>query len=153
MTNNATTWTAASIAAHRATGDALVTRDGWSVSFDTSSEYSGSRFSCIKYGPGMSLVVLERDARDGEMFETTEEAECYALNAGRLRWFSEYKAERDRAANSITDAQIRDLYARGAIDCYTRDIAIRTYRGGMGDTWRRQTRAQCAAILAAQEVA
>lgn len=89
-------WTVESIEARRRTGDVLVTRDGWSVSFDTSSETGKvSRLSCVKYGPGMSLLVLERDKRDGEHFPTTDDAECYALNAGRLHWFRDWKRARE----------------------------------------------------------
>lgn len=91
-------WTVDSIKARRNAGDSLVTRDGWSVSFDRSSESKGSRLSCRKYGPGMSLEVVETDARDGEVFNTTDEAVCYALNAGRLQWFSDYKARKLGAA-------------------------------------------------------
>lgn len=89
------TWTLEAIEARRRTGDVLVTRDGWSVGFDTSSETGKvARLSCVRYAPGMSLVVLERDARDGDTFPTTDHAECYALNAGRLQWFRDWKRAR-----------------------------------------------------------
>lgn len=95
-------WTVSSIAARRATGDVLVTRGGWSVSFDTSSETGKvARLSCIRYAP-RALIVEERDVRDGDTFATADDAECYALNAGRLWWFSEYKAQKAALAAEVS---------------------------------------------------
>lgn len=92
------TWTVEAIEARRRTGDVLVTRDGWSVGFDTSSETGRvARLSCVKYSPGASLVELERDARHGEVFPTVADAECYALNADRLQWFRDWKRTREAA--------------------------------------------------------
>jgi hypothetical protein len=43
-------------------------------------------------------------------------------------------------AENLTDEQIREEWRAGHIDCFTRDLAIRTYRGGGGETWRAETR-------------
>lgn len=87
-------WTIESIAARRATGDVLVRRTEWFVSYDTSSERKGTRFSCYRLAPGGGFEIVERDVRHDDIFTNTDEAECYALNAGRLYWYSERKAVR-----------------------------------------------------------
>ena len=48
----------------------------------------------------------------------------------------------------ITDEQVRELWRAKLISSHERDLAIRTYRGGMGATLRRDSRERCARILA-----
>lgn len=50
-------------------------------------------------------------------------------------------------ADTITDEQIRDLWRDGAIESHERDLAIRTYRGDAGATWRTEMRARCADLI------
>lgn len=94
-------WTVETIAARRATGDALVTAGGWSVSFDTTTAFDGTcdgtRLSAKRYdGTTSKLILIESDPRDGELFADTAEAEAYALNAGRLQWFRDTPAGHGR---------------------------------------------------------
>lgn len=91
-----TAWTVEAIAARRATRDGLVTRGGWSVSFDTSPETGKvARLSCFRWMPGTPFEASERDVMDGQTFATTADAECYALNAGRLQWYGDWKRARE----------------------------------------------------------
>lgn len=99
------TWTDELIAARRATGDSLVTAGRWSVSYTTGGAGSSAQFSCRKYrAHDPRMTVEERDARDGDVFPTTEDAQCYALNAGRLQWFRDWKVERVLASENGTQA-------------------------------------------------
>lgn len=52
-------------------------------------------------------------------------------------------------AENLTDEQIREEWRAGNIDCYTRDLAIRTY-GGAGEMWSAETRARIAAAINAR---
>ena len=83
-------WTIEAIATRRATGDGLVTAGDWAVSYDTTTEVdgssSGTKLSATRYALP-TLAIIERDPRDGEVFATVAEAECYALNAGRVQWY------------------------------------------------------------------
>jgi hypothetical protein len=90
---NEVTWTKETIAARRKSGDSLIRSVYWFVSYDTSSERPGARFCCYRLAPG-SWDVVERDVRHDEIFPTVEDAEVYALNAGRLGWYQDYKRER-----------------------------------------------------------
>lgn len=50
-------------------------------------------------------------------------------------------------AESITDEQIRELWRSGLIDSIERNVAIRQYRHGLGNTLRQNARARCAEII------
>ncbi len=56
--------------------------------------------------------------------------------------------------DNITDEQIRELHWRGAIDFYTRDMAINWYGPPTAREttarWRNDARARCAEILNAR---
>ena len=49
-------------------------------------------------------------------------------------------------ADTITDEDIRALWRAKKITSAERNAAIRTYRGGLGASVRREARARCAAI-------
>lgn len=95
-------WTIASIAARRATGDALVTVNGWACSFTTGvgPTVHSAQLSLRRYAPGSYSMVVEVDACDGDIFDSSDLAECYALNTGRLQWYRDTESyrnsERDR---------------------------------------------------------
>lgn len=85
-------WTVESMESRRREqNDSLVTAEGWSCSYCSGSYFGGSRLSLRRYAPGSYTEIVERDPRDGDLFETTEAAEAYALNAGRLRWYNDCK--------------------------------------------------------------
>lgn len=93
-------WTEAAIEARRATGDVLVTATGWCVSY-LSGGLPGGSVRLYAYRPGGCREPnVEEDPRHGEIFPSGEAADCYALNAGRLRWFRDWKAE--QAAGAAT---------------------------------------------------
>lgn len=63
-----------------------VTRDGWSVSTETSSVYQGARLNVFKfYGPNDRKVRYAE--ADGLMFKTSAAAFAYALEKGYLEPF------------------------------------------------------------------
>jgi hypothetical protein len=84
-----TTWTVESIESRRATGDALGSVGDWCCSYVTDAD--GTRLSLYR---SERYQVVERDPRDGEIFASSDDAACYALNAGRLQWFLDFKAMR-----------------------------------------------------------
>lgn len=93
MTN--ANWTVETMLARKATGDALVTHGGWSISYETGSGITGARLSLRKYPPcSMHMVPSETDPRDGSIFPSVDAAQCYALNRGALIWFRDWKALR-----------------------------------------------------------
>jgi hypothetical protein len=127
------TWTVESIEARRRTGDVLVTVGNWAVSFDTSSEWCGSRLNCVRFAPGASLKIEERDPRDGDIFPSTVDAECYALNAGRLQWYRDWKA-----------AQVTGKGGGAVMRCSTCDIVLADgksdHEGRCFDCWINNAR-------------
>jgi hypothetical protein len=81
----------------RATGDVLVTAEAsqgsrWCSSYETGDGIQGAKLHLFRVatesgGKVAAGDVLERDARDGQLFPSTEDAQAHALNAGRLAWY------------------------------------------------------------------
>jgi hypothetical protein len=86
------------VAARRASGDALVTRDGWCASYTTTGASKLATLNLFRRATvtdsfgAMTFEVVEDDPMHGSVFETTDHAQLYALNAGRLQWFRDWKA-------------------------------------------------------------
>jgi hypothetical protein len=95
-------WTTASIAARRSNGDSLVTVGDWSCGSTTGTDIKGARLSCFRMD--RSGKIIECDARDGEVFDTSEDCDVYQLNAGRLQWYHDtdtYKVSQVRKAAMV----------------------------------------------------
>lgn len=89
-------WTLETIAARRATGDSLVTAAGWCASYVRIGASKAATLHLYRPGHalgGLTRNIVETDPMDGQVFETTEHAELYALNAGRLQWFRDWKTQ------------------------------------------------------------
>lgn len=82
-------WTIEEIEARRATGDSLVTADGWCCSYTTGGGPTprSARLYLYMPDPTIQFSMYARDARHGDWFDSYNDAQCYALNAGRLQWF------------------------------------------------------------------
>lgn len=99
MTNAAPTqWTLETMSARRATGDVLVTADGWCASYMTTNASKAAtlhlyRPAHLRAAGEPTRSIEETDPMHGHVFETVEHAQVYALNAGRLVWFRDQKAQ------------------------------------------------------------
>ena len=96
----------------------------------------------------MTRIANEANARARRY---TERHTCSVCGAMRVEIDDTQRCTDCRDAEDqagITDEQIRELWRARLISSNERNVAIRTYRGGMGETARREARARCARILA-----
>ncbi len=67
----------------------LVPVDGWRADYVTGTGLRGQvRLQLRRLSfPGMRII--EVDSRDGELFDSQQEAQAHALNAGRVEWLGD----------------------------------------------------------------
>ena len=82
------TWTRGDIGARRRSGDVLVPVGDWQVSYTAGTGLRGRVKLGLRRLSRPSYAIVESDPRDGDMFDSVEDAQLYALNAGRLGWRS-----------------------------------------------------------------
>ncbi len=83
------TWTRGDIGIRRRAGDLLVPVGDWQVSYSAGTGLRGKVKLGLQRLSRPSFAIVERDPRDGDIFDSVEDAQLYALNAGRLGWRSE----------------------------------------------------------------
>ncbi len=87
------TWTRGDIGARRRVGDVLVPVGDWQVSYTAGTGLRGSVKLGLRRLSRPSFAIVERDPRDGDLFDSMEGAQLYALNAGRVGWRSEQPSD------------------------------------------------------------